>query len=99
MPIRYILCSFGTFFPVLVSWAKKNLATLERRIHFENKRTVFESYDFWIYYYIYMYVQRQRCSRTERFQSGMLIGALSFFTTPALQPTIVGLAPGQKIIF
>jgi hypothetical protein len=28
MTIRYILCSFGTFFPVLVSCSKKNLATL-----------------------------------------------------------------------
>jgi hypothetical protein len=28
MTIRYILCSFGTFFPVLVSCTKKNLATL-----------------------------------------------------------------------
>jgi hypothetical protein len=28
MAIWYILCSFGTFFPVLVSRAKKNLATL-----------------------------------------------------------------------
>jgi hypothetical protein len=26
--ILYILCSFGTFFPVLVSCTKKNLATL-----------------------------------------------------------------------
>jgi hypothetical protein len=26
--IWYILCSFGTFFPVLVSCSKKNLATL-----------------------------------------------------------------------
>jgi hypothetical protein len=23
-----VLCSFGTFFPVLESWTKKNLATL-----------------------------------------------------------------------
>jgi hypothetical protein len=29
MTIRYILCSFGTFFPVLVTCTKKNLATLE----------------------------------------------------------------------
>jgi hypothetical protein len=28
MTIWYILCSFGTFLPVLVSWTKKNLATL-----------------------------------------------------------------------
>jgi hypothetical protein len=28
MTIWYILCSFGTFFPVLVSCTKKNLATL-----------------------------------------------------------------------
>jgi hypothetical protein len=28
MTIWYILCSFGTFFPVLVSWTNKNLATL-----------------------------------------------------------------------
>jgi hypothetical protein len=28
--IGYILCSFGTFFPVLVSCTKKNLATLAR---------------------------------------------------------------------
>jgi hypothetical protein len=28
MTIRYILCSFGTFLPVLVSCTKKNLATL-----------------------------------------------------------------------
>jgi hypothetical protein len=28
MAIWYILCSFGTFFPVLVSSTKKNLATL-----------------------------------------------------------------------
>jgi hypothetical protein len=28
MIIWYILCSFGTFFPVLVSCTKKNLATL-----------------------------------------------------------------------
>jgi hypothetical protein len=28
MTIWYILCSLGTFFPVLVSCAKKNLATL-----------------------------------------------------------------------
>jgi hypothetical protein len=28
MAILYILHSFGTFFPVLVSWTKKNLATL-----------------------------------------------------------------------
>jgi hypothetical protein len=28
MTIWYILYSFGTFFPVLVSWTKKNLATL-----------------------------------------------------------------------
>jgi hypothetical protein len=28
MTIWYILCSFGTFFPVLVSRTKKNLATL-----------------------------------------------------------------------
>jgi hypothetical protein len=27
-----ILCPFGTFFPVLVSWSKKNLATLLRRL-------------------------------------------------------------------
>jgi hypothetical protein len=26
--IRYILCSFGTFFPVLVSYTNENLATL-----------------------------------------------------------------------
>jgi hypothetical protein len=26
-----ILCSFGTFFPVLVSCTKKNLATLPRK--------------------------------------------------------------------
>jgi hypothetical protein len=31
MTIRYILCSFGTFFPVLVSCTKKNLATLSSR--------------------------------------------------------------------
>jgi hypothetical protein len=24
----YILCAFGTFFPVLVSWTRENLATL-----------------------------------------------------------------------
>jgi hypothetical protein len=30
MVIWYILCSFGTFFPVLVSCTKKNLATLSR---------------------------------------------------------------------
>jgi hypothetical protein len=29
--ILYILCSFGTFFPVLVSCTKNNLATLVRR--------------------------------------------------------------------
>jgi hypothetical protein len=29
MAIWYILSSFGTFFPVLVSFTKKNLATLE----------------------------------------------------------------------
>jgi hypothetical protein len=28
MTIWYILCSFGTFVPVLVSWTNKNLATL-----------------------------------------------------------------------
>jgi hypothetical protein len=28
MAISYILCSFGTFLPVLVSRTKKNLATL-----------------------------------------------------------------------
>jgi hypothetical protein len=28
MTIWYILCSFGTFFQVLVSFTKKNLATL-----------------------------------------------------------------------
>jgi hypothetical protein len=28
MPILYILCSFGTLFPVLVSCTKKDLATL-----------------------------------------------------------------------
>jgi hypothetical protein len=28
MTIWYILCSFGTFFQVLVSWTNKNLATL-----------------------------------------------------------------------
>jgi hypothetical protein len=28
MTIWYIFCSFGTFFPVLVSCTKKNLATL-----------------------------------------------------------------------
>jgi hypothetical protein len=30
MTIRNILCSFDTFFPVLVSRTKKNLATLAR---------------------------------------------------------------------
>jgi hypothetical protein len=35
MTIWYILCSFGTLFPVLVSCTKKNLATLigSRRIN------------------------------------------------------------------
>jgi hypothetical protein len=28
MTIRYILCSFGTFFPVWVSYTQKKLATL-----------------------------------------------------------------------
>jgi hypothetical protein len=28
MTLWYILCSFGSIFPVLVSWTKKNLATL-----------------------------------------------------------------------
>jgi hypothetical protein len=28
IPILYILCSFGTLFPVLVSCTKKDLATL-----------------------------------------------------------------------
>jgi hypothetical protein len=28
MTVWYILCSFGTFFPILVSCTKKNLATL-----------------------------------------------------------------------
>jgi hypothetical protein len=31
MTIWYILYSFGTFFPVLVSYTKKNLATLDKR--------------------------------------------------------------------
>jgi hypothetical protein len=30
MNIWYFLCLFGTFFPVLVSWTKKNLATLQQ---------------------------------------------------------------------
>jgi hypothetical protein len=33
MTIRYILCSFGTFFPVWVSCTKKNLATLYRMVN------------------------------------------------------------------
>jgi hypothetical protein len=32
MTIWFILCSFGTFFPVLVSRTKKNLATLRVRL-------------------------------------------------------------------
>jgi hypothetical protein len=32
MTLWYILYSFGTFFPVLVSCTKKNLATLQKRV-------------------------------------------------------------------
>jgi hypothetical protein len=37
MTIRYILCSFGTFFSVWVSCTKKNLATLLSTRFPENK--------------------------------------------------------------
>jgi hypothetical protein len=38
MTIRYSLCSFGTFFPVSVSWTNKNLATLlHHRVAFSFK--------------------------------------------------------------
>jgi hypothetical protein len=32
----YVLCSFGTFFPVLVQYNKKNLATLDFKRKHEN---------------------------------------------------------------
>jgi hypothetical protein len=35
LPVWYIFCSFGTFFPVLVSCTLKNLATLRRARHME----------------------------------------------------------------
>jgi hypothetical protein len=50
--IWYILCSFGTFFPVLVSCTKKNLATLHQTVvqiklsDSTNQRTRDRCYDF-----------------------------------------------------
>jgi hypothetical protein len=53
-----------------------------------------------------MYIQRQRCRKLGRFnceknyfyskKRAVLLLALSFFTTLALQLAIVGLAPGMK---
>jgi hypothetical protein len=37
MTIRYILCSFGTFFPILVPLAIKNLATLLHAVEKKGK--------------------------------------------------------------
>jgi hypothetical protein len=37
----YILCSFGTFFPVLVSCTRKNLATLSRNLQIPTEASSF----------------------------------------------------------
>jgi hypothetical protein len=49
MTIGYILYSFGTFFPVLVSCTKKNLATLCRRYGKKAKKRLFPTENYSAY--------------------------------------------------
>jgi hypothetical protein len=65
MTIWYILCSFGTFLPVLVSWAKKNLATLPSTAARFSVNAPFGTLEP-ILRLRNLQLQRQRCNRLHR---------------------------------